>query len=798
MKFTLKWLKQFLNTNASLKQITETLNLIGLEVDAVTDKGEELKDFEVAKIKTATKHPHADNLKLCTVESSIGELEIVCGAPNARDGIKVVLAKVGTIIPVGDFKIKRSKIRGVESNGMLCSEKELGLGDDASGIIELPEEAEIGGDFSKYYGLDDPVIEIDLTPNRGDCLGVYGIARDLAACGLGELRLPAYQSPAAKNPPKTSLEVKDNTSCPLFIAREFRGVENQESPEWLQNYLKNIGLEPISALVDITNYIAYSYGRPLHVYDADKLNSPNLVIDKAEAGENFTGLDNNNYETAGGEIVVRDGKMIQAFGGVIGASSSGCSLETRNIILESALFNPVEVAGTGRYHGIESASRYRFERGVDANFTMTGAEIASSLIAGICGGEASEYVTSNGTEFQPREIEFSPQEVLRRSGTNIPPEKIQEILWSLGFEVNSGENQQSWNLKVPSWRNDISIVEDIVEEVTRIYGYNNLVHKSLPLPESAQAHRLISVKQDKISTASRLMASVGYNELVTWSFMDRSYASYFADINEELRLVNPIASNLDYMRPSIIPNLLNAAATNLSRSISDFALFEIGPVFSGTSGDKEITKLEAIRLGKAVKNDIHTPARDVDIYDIKADLEQICHELKIPFSSLNYNLEVPGYYHPGKSARLLLGNKEVAKFGQIHPTILKQFGIKEQVVALELNFENIPNKPPKSTSKGEYSVSKYQKVTRDFAFVMEEHKMVKDLTDAISGLDKKLIKNVEIFDIYKGENIEPGYKSVALNVEIQADDHTLEDSELSGLSTQIINKAAELGASLRE
>ncbi len=797
MKFTLKWLKQFLDTNASLKEITDNLNLIGLEVDSVADPGQDLREFEVGKIKHAETHPNADNLKLCKVESSSGELEIVCGAPNAREGIKVVLAKVGTIIPTNGMKIKQSKIRGVTSNGMLCSEKELGVGTDGQDIIELPEQAKIGEEFSPYYGLDDPVIEIDLTPNRGDCLGVYGIARDLAATGIGSLKEPDYAPVNSQNSSNIKLEISNEQDSSLFIAREFKNVKNTESPQWLKNLLKNIGHEPISALVDITNYIVFSYGRPLHVYDADKISGNKLIIDRATKGEKFTGLDDNNYELAGGEIVVRDETQLQALGGIIGAKDSGCSFASKNIILEAALFDPISVAKTGRYHMIDTDSRYRFERGVDANFTNTGAEIASRMIQDICGGEPCEYVISGQTSWPEREIEFDINTLGQKAGQQIGKEKISTILNGLGFGV-SEKSENTLQLQIPSWRNDISIKEDIVEEITRIYGYNNLVLKTLPQPTSREVHRLISTKQDKIQTSSRLMALLGYNEVVSWSFMDRQLAENFTEISEDLKLVNPIAGNLDYMRPSIIPNLLNMAKLNLSRSLTDFALFEIGPTFKGLKPEEEITKLEAIRLGKISRKNIHEAARDVDIYDIKADLERLCYEIKIPFNSLRYSFDAASYYHPTKSARLLLGKNEIATFGEIHPKILKQFDITETVVALEVNYESLPNKPSKTTSKGEYKASKYQKVSRDFAFLVPEDKPVAELTNIISKIDKQLIRNIEVFDIYKGDKIDSGYKSVALNVEIQADDHTLQESELTDLSNRIIEDAKKIGSILRD
>jgi phenylalanyl-tRNA synthetase beta chain len=796
MKFTLSWLKSYLDTTATLETICEKLTIIGLEVEEVIDRTSELGNFKVASIISAEPHPNADKLRVCKVDNGKDILQIVCGASNARAGIKVVLAEVGTLIPNGNFKIKSSEVRGVKSEGMLCSEEELLVGSGTEGIIELPLDATPGENFLKYYGLDDPVIEVSVTPNRGDCLGVYNIARDLAASGLGALKELKYNKINSNFSSTFKATVKDAHLSPLFVLREFKNVKNCESPIWLKNLLKNIGLNPISALVDITNYISYSFARPLHCYDKAKLNE-GLEVRSANSYEKIQALNGKEYNLDLGDIVIADNKNIHALGGIIGSEGSGCLLNTTNIILESALFDKVSIAKTGRRLQLSTDARHRFERHVDPNFTLTGAEIASQMIIDICGGEASDYIIHGDKEFKKNNINFDFARVKQRTGLEISHEEMITILKNLGFKILSID-AESAKLEIPSWRSDITIQEDIVEEISRIYGYDRLPLTPLPSFDFVKA-RLLTQKQRRIKDARRVLSANGLDEAYTWSFMSSEKAKYFVPLNDELFIANPIASNLDYMRPCIIPNLFELIAKNKARSFNNLGFFEIGPIFKGRAINDEKQVISAVRIGNYIEKTIFGAAREVDIYDIKADLESTLEEFNFSINKLQLSNDKPNYYHPNRAATLKLGNKIIAHFGELHPQITQEFDIKNRVVAFELFIEELPEVRAKFGKKEEYIISDYQAVERDFAFLITDKTNVGDMVSFIKTIEKEIIREVNIFDIYKGQNIEDGKKSVALSVLLQAGNRTLTDEELQNICAKLIKEVEKkFNASLRD
>ncbi len=821
MRFTLSWLKQFLDTNASLEKIAHTLTMTGLEVEDIEDKAQDLASFEVAQILETTAHPDADKLQVCKVQTKLGIAQIVCGAANARAGIKVVLAKVGTLIPNGNFKIKESKIRGVDSFGMMCSYDELLLSKNSDGIIELDENAIIGSSVASYLGADDPVIHINITPNRADALGVYGIARDLAASGIGHLKTLDIPSIKETFDTSYSLAVKDDKACPLFALREIKGIENKESPLWLKNLLENIGIGSISPVVDVTNYISYSFGQPMHAYDASRIDG-GLTIDTSTSEIPFVALNGKEYVTKNGDIVIKDSKDIHCFGGIIGGQNSSCNENTTNILLEAASFSSDYIAKTGRRIMVDTDSRYRFERNVDREFTLKALDLATQLIMDICGGVASK-VKAIGTSTLPvRKIDFPLDFLSSKTGINLDANQVSSILEKLGFvcveeegsigiipnprlnETNEfqgelaqrtlvrehkGDPQNSLTylkmglgITIPSWRYDVSIKEDIVEEIVRIYGYDNIPETILPFVNTS---RIIPSDQRRLSDIKRLLASSGYTEVITWSFMDSQKAKYFAPLKDELTLQNPISSDLDYMRPSILPNLLAICRNNLNRSFHDISLFEVGPIFQDTS-DRLINSACAIRTGHTASKNSHGDRRAYDVFDIKADMAIILDSIGIDIDKCQIRDNVPSYYHPTRSGSLCLGKNILAYFGQVHPMIAKKFDIEPDIFAFELNINELPLRPEKYGKRSGYVTSDYQMVTRDYAFIVDQSLPVADLLNFIRGVDKKLIRAVELFDIYSGQKIETGKKSVALSVNIQDDSKTLTESDIAEINKKII------------
>ena len=792
MRCTISWLKQFLDTDASLEKIANTLTMNGLEVEDVEDRAADLAAFEVAEILRAEQHPDADKLKLCRVQTKSEILQIVCGASNAREGIKVVLAKVGTLIPNGNFRIKKSKIRGVESSGMMCSLDELGLGGDSSGIIELKSDAVIGDAVAKYLGADDPVIHINITPNRADALGVYGIARDLAASGLGRLKKLEIPVVAEKFETNYSLSVKDSEACPLFAIREIKDLNNKKSPEWLKKLLENIGVGSISPLVDVTNYISYSFGQPMHAYDADKINS-GLIVDTLVEDAAFKALNDKEYVLKAGDIVIRDAQEIHCLAGIIGGENSACDQDTRRVILEAASFNAEHIAKTGRRIMVDTDSRYRFERNVDREFTLKALDFATDLIVSICGGIPSKLVSAGNSELPVRTIDFPLDFLQSQANITLPAEEICDILNRLGFACKI--EAKSINIIIPSWRYDVSIKEDIIEEIVRIYGYDKLPENPLP---SVRTSRIIPRNQRRISDIKRLLASTGYTEVVTWSFMDSQKAKLFSEVKEELTLQNPISSDLDYMRPSILPNLLRIANNNINRSFYDLSLFEVGPVFEN-AGDEVITSASGIRTGANSLKNSHGNCRLFDVFDVKADVASILALAGLDINKCQIRNNIPNYYHSTRAASICLGKNILGYFGQVHPSILKQFEIDIDVMAFEINISNLPFSKKKYGKKAELNVSDYQMITRDYAFVIDTDQPVGELLNFIKNTDKNLVKSVHLFDIYCGEKIEAGKKSVALSVNIQDNNKTLVEEDIDTINKAIIDGMEQkFGAVLRD
>lgn len=793
MKFTLSWLKTHLETTATLKEITDKLTAIGLEVESVEDRGAALSAFTVAKILETSRHPEADKLQICKVLSDVGELQIVCGAANARSGLFVVLAKEGTIIPANGMVIKKAKVRGVESFGMLCSMEELGLADSSEGILELPE-AEIGAKVADILGLNDPVIDIAITPNRADCLGVRGIARDLATAGLGTLT--KHELLTMNYEIKSPISVTISTpNCPQFIGCYIKGVKNGESPDWLKARLEAIGQKSISALVDITNYFTNDLCRPLHAYDASKI-SGNLLVREAKSGEKLAALNGKEYDLPEGVTIIADGVKPLAIGGVIGGIESGCTSETTDVFLEVALFEPTAIAQAGRALQIDSDARYRFERGIDVAFVEEAAKRAVAMILELCGGQASELVYAGKIPDYKREISFNPACVLSLGGVDISAEKSLEILENLGFTINDNL------ITPPSWRADIEGEADLVEEILRIYGYDKI--PTTPLPKvSGITPIALKLPQKRAHIAKRLLANRGMLELQTWSFMPKEWAEIFGGAKPELTLINPISTDLDTMRPSILPNLLDAAQRNSARGFADISFFEVGLQFHDITPTGQANMATGIRLGTAenaaYEGGLYSrKPRQVDAMDAKADVTSVLQTLGVNKFEIAMN-NLPNYYHQNRSGALVLGKNVLAYFGEIHPKIAAKFDLDTKVAAFEIFLDNVPVARSKGTAKPQLKISEYQKVERDFAFIVDANVAAATIEKEINKADKNLINNVEIFDVYVGKGVETGKKSVAVKVTIQPTEKTLTEVEISAVSSAIIAAAEKtFGGILRQ
>lgn len=788
MKFSLNWLKDHLDFDMGLEELCEKLTRLGLEVEEVTDITETLKNFKVAEVLTAEQHPNANKLRVCTVNTGEAVIQVVCGAPNARAGMKGVFAPSGSYVPGADLWLKPTSIRGVVSNGMLCSEREMMLSEEHDGIIDLPKDTPVGTPFTEVAGLNDPVIEIAITPNRQDCLGVIGIARDLAAGGVGTLISKPIEAHIGKfkSPVSISLdfEKSEHPLCTQFVSRMVKGVKNGPSPEWLQKKLKAIGLKPISALVDITNFVTHDRGRPLHVYDASKLTG-NIVVRVGEKGESYKALDEKTYTLLGGECVIADDNNVLGFGGIMGGKKSGVSEGTTDVLIESAFFDPISTALTGRIHGIESDARYRFERGVDTASPLWGCELATQLILGLCGGEASDLINV-GSKPEAREpIKFRTSRVAKLGGLNLAPEKSLGILKSLGFSVGALKSGIS-SVTAPSWRVDIVGEADLVEEVVRIAGYDNI--PAVPLPRIGDVARAtLTNSQVKSRAAKRQLASIGMVECITWSFMQQGIAEIFGGGDKTLKVDNPISSELDAMRPSILPNLIYNAKRNADRNFRNSNLFEVGPQYNDDTPLGQKLMASGIRTGNIGERHWAGRNRPVDAYDAKSDAIAALKAAGAPVGNLKVFTEAPDWYHPGRSGTLRLGPKQIlATFGELHPNVLKKLDIKGTVVGFEVDLNAIPKSRKKGAkAKNALNASDLQSVTRDFAFVVEQGISSQDVVGAVKSADKNNIDKISIFDVFEGASLGDGNKSVGVTVRLQPRQKTFTDDEIEEISRKI-------------
>lgn len=787
MKFTLSWLKDHLETDASLAEIGKTLTMIGLEVEEIHDPGADLGDFIVGHVREAEKHPDADKLRVCKVDTGAEILQVICGAPNARAGIKVALARPGNVIPTTGDKLKKGKIRGVESQGMMCSSRELGLGDDHDGIIELPEDAPVGAPLTQVMPVD-PVIDIAVTPNRADALGVRGVARDLAAAGLGTLKpdpLTDGTVPGTFDSPikiRRTLPEGGDDACPLFIGRYIKGVTNGESPQWLKDRLVEIGLRPISALVDITNYATIGWARPLHVFDADKLNG-DVILRFAKAGEEIAALNDKAYTLDDTVCVIADEAKAQSIGGVVGGEETGCTGETVNVFLEAALFDPRRIARTARNLAIESDAKHRFERGVDPASAHWGIELATRLIQEFCGGEASEPVITGQAPDWHREIAFRPARVAQLVGIEVAEADMKAALERLGCTVTTGA---SWTVVPPSWRGDLEEEHDLIEEVARLTGYDNI--PVVPLPRASMPTPVLSPRQKMVRQMTRGLASRGLRETVTWSFCATAQAKLFGGGDAAMTLANPISADLDCMRPSILPNLAMAAGRNTARGFPDVALFEVGPQFHGPEPGEQSLMATGLRVGKTGPRHWEAKPRAYDVFDAKADAIGALAAAGAPVDNLRVEAEAPAHYHPGRSGALKLGPKVLATFGDLHPAVLKALDVKGPMVGFEVFVEAIPLPKQKPTkSRPLLKASALQPLDRDFAFVLDSAVAADAVVRAAKGADKALITDVAVFDLYEGKNMPEGKKSLAITVTLQPTDKTLTDEEIEFVSNKVIS-----------
>ncbi len=787
MKFTLNWLKDHLETDAGLDEIVAKLSMIGLEVEGVEDRAKDLAPFKAAYVKEAKPHPNADRLRVCLVDTGDDVVQVVCGAPNARTGMMGIFAPAGCVIPGSGDVLKPGEIRGEKSNGMLVSEREMGLSDEHEGIIEVPDHTKTGTPFAQIMGLDDPVIEVAITPNRGDCLGVRGIARDLAAAGLGALK-PTDQSPVpgSFDSPmawRRDLPEEAQDACPYVAGRLFRNLKNGPSPKWMQTRLLAIGLRPISALVDITNYVTYDLNRPLHVFDAAKV-AGGPAMRMARAGEEILALDGETYALSPEMVVIADDNGPEGIGGVMGGAASGVSAGTTEVFLEVALFEPVRVAATGRKLGILSDARHRFERGLDPQSALWGVEVAARLILEICGGEASHVVSAGEIPTAQRRLSLRPGRVAALGGLEVPLDDQLRILSDLGFEVSaSGEEI---DVRVPGWRNDVECEACLVEEVLRIRGFDAIPAVALPrqgdLPDA-----VLTPAQKRVSAARTALAWRGLEEAVTFSFVSGREAALFGGGTKDLVLDNPISADLDVMRPSVLPGLAAAAARNADRGLSAAALFEIGPQYAGATPKDQARVAAGLRAGPAAPRHWAAQARGVDALDAKADALAVLEACGAPSGNLQVSRDAPAWYHPGRSGVLRLGPNVLAYFGEMHPRVLDGFSLRGPAAAFEVFLDKVPLPRVKDGKlKAPPKLSPFQPVERDFAFLVDADVPADKLIRAAKGADKALIAKVDLFDIYTGKGVEAAQKSLAIAVTLQPKDRTLTDPEIEAVAAKVV------------
>lgn len=795
MKFSLTWLKDYLDTTASVAEICDALNAIGLEVEGVEDPAEKLAGFRIAHVLTAARHPDADKLQVLTVDTGDGQpLQVVCGAPNARAGMKGVLGLPGAVVPANGMVLKKSAIRGVESNGMMCSTRELELGDDHDGIIELPDDAPVGTAFADYHGSDS-VIEVAVTPNRPDCMGVYGIARDLAAKGLGTLKPIAMPAFSAAGACPVEIRTDDAQGCPAFYGRVVTGVKNGPSPDWLQARLKSAGQRPISLLVDLTNYLMLGFGRPAHAYDLSKLSGA-VVARRAKDGEQVLALNEKTYTLDAEMMVIADDKGVHDIAGIMGGEHSGVQDDTTDVLLEIAYFDPARNGATGRKLGLSSDARTRFERGVDPEFLDRGLDLLTGLIMELAGGTPSEAVRAGSPPLQAKVVAFDPGLTTRLGGVDVPEAEQKRILESLGFSV-SGD----WQVTCPLRRHDIEGPADLVEEVVRIHGLDKVASVALPRVEGVA--RPTATPQQKLERGLRRAAAAsGLNEAVTWSFLPTWAAEHFAAGDQPLWvLANPISEDMKAMRPSLLPGLLMAAKRNADRGAASSRLFEIGRrYFRGADGlsDEKPTLGIVLAGEKAVRGWQSGKAKSFDAYDAKGLALQLLEAAGAPISNLMVMGEAGPQFHPGQSATLRLGPKTVlARFGMVHPSTLKAFDADGPIAAVELFLDAIPAKKGAAFARPGFTPPSLQAVTRDFAFLVPVSLAAGDLVRAVQGADKAAITAVRVFDVFAGQGVPEGHKSIAVEVTLQPGEASFKDAELKAIAEKVVAAAAKLGGELR-
>ncbi len=803
MKFTLSWLKDHLETDATLDQIVEKLTDIGLEVDGVDDRAA-FRAFKVAKVLTAVQHPDADKLRILSVDTGEGQpVQVVCGAPNARAGLVGVLGRPGDYVPGLDVTLSVGKIRGVESFGMMCSERELELSDEHNGIIDLPDDVPVGTSFAAYMGLDDPIIEIGLTPNRADCTGIRGIARDLAAAGLGTLKntLPEVVKGEGETPVKVILDQDtENPFCTGFALRMVKGVKNGPGPKWMQQRLKAIGLRPINALVDITNYVTFDQGRPLHVFDAAKVKG-NLTVRAAKDGETILGLDQREYKFKPGMYVIADENGPESIAGIMGGEHSGCDENTVDVLIESALWDPRTIARTGRELGIVTDARYRFERGVDPEMMVPGAELATKLVLELCGGQPTVLDVVGYTAPTARVIDFPVTEVKRLTGIDVSYDASFDILKRLGFGAEG--DGKVIKATVPTWRGDVEGKADLVEEVMRIHGINQIEPQPLPGLGTVNG-RILTTLQIRTRLARRTLASRGMMEAVTYSFISEAQAKAFGGGKPELKLANPIAADMSDMRPSLLPGLLAAAQRNADRGFGDTALFEVSGIYEGDKPEQQRRVAGGVRRGTAGVEGSGRfwsgNAAPVGVFDAKADALAALEAAGAPVDRIQIEAGGPEWFHPGRSGTLKLGPKVVlGYFGEFHPDTLEALDVSGTLCGFEVYIDAIPEPKAKATrTRPALSLSQFQSLKRDFAFVVDASVEAGNVVKAVSSADKKLIAGVQVFDVFTGASLGEGKKSIAVEVLLQPQDRTLTDEDLEALAKQVIaNVTKQTGGVLR-
>lgn len=800
MKFSLPWLKTHLATDADAKTVGDTLTAIGLELEGIDARGADLAAFSVAHVVGVRQHPNADRLNLCDVVTKDGRFEVVCGAPNVRLGMKAIYAPEGSTIPANGMVLKKTKIRGVESHGMLCSSRELKVGDDHDGIIDLGDAPEIGTPAAAVLGLEGPVIDIAITPNRADCFGLHGIARDLAAAGLGQLIEPNLEPVPAtvddRIETRFAFAETERDPCPIFVTRVIKGVKNGPSPAWLQERLKGAGLRPISALVDITNFATLGMGRPLHVFDRAKLQG-DFTLKLAEGGETFKALDGKDYTLSAGMTAICDASGVVSLAGVMGGETTGCDMETTDVVVEIALFDPIRTAMTGRTLDIVSDARQRFERGLDPALVLPGAELATRLILELCGGEPGPVTVTGSVPDHRREIAFDRREVRRLVGIDVDDGEVERSLTALGCNVVS-EGDGRYRVTTPTWRHDLARPADLVEEVARLGGLDRVPATSLPMERAARGP-ILTATQQRRGRVRRMLAARGLNEAATFAFVPAADAELFGGV--KARLANPISADLDAMRPSILPALTAAVGRNQARALADVALFEVGDVYTGSEPSEQESTAAGVRAGAALPRHWGDAERSVDALDAKADALAALETAGVRTEALRIDRDTSGHYHPGRSGRLMLGPKNcLAEFGELHPKIVDHFDLTGRPVAFEVFLDRLPKaKPAKTKARPPLQASPYQPVERDFAFLVAAEVPAGDLLQAVRAAEPDLIREVTLFDVYSGKGVPEGQVSMAVSVRLQALDRTLEDAEIDAVAQNITASAAKAcGAALRQ